>query len=336
MVGRRSTPRRRATSCLHVAQPAIQRDRQLGFSAPSRPTRSSRSATSWRPSSSVSSPSGSSRRSAARGASRRGDPRRNRRHQGLYPGGQADAGDPAFIAQGQSQYGMQTFDQCLLKLYRDGCHLVRDRAGSGDQRRRLRPQGPGHLLRRASSRSSRGQPSARLVSPTAAPSSRDRNGSARSAPSSRRADRAARGRRPPLATAPGPPAIWPHACAGAGRPHHRRGSPRRSPPPAATSMTRPSPVTGSPPARRAATARRACAPSCGRGAWPGRWSTPHSPSRPPRASSSGARRRARRLPALQRADAPGPRRGCAIISCAAATPRRWWRGSSARRRPRVR
>src|SRR5213594_3099659 len=26
----------------------------------------------------------------------------------------------AFIAQGQSQYGMQTFDQCLLKLYRDG------------------------------------------------------------------------------------------------------------------------------------------------------------------------------------------------------------------------
>src|SRR5712691_939493 len=27
---------------------------------------------------------------------------------------------PAFIAQGQSQYGMQTFDQCLLKLYREG------------------------------------------------------------------------------------------------------------------------------------------------------------------------------------------------------------------------
>ena len=27
---------------------------------------------------------------------------------------------PAFIAQGQSQYGMQTFDQCLRKLYRDG------------------------------------------------------------------------------------------------------------------------------------------------------------------------------------------------------------------------
>jgi len=26
---------------------------------------------------------------------------------------------PAFIAQGASQYGMQTFDQCLLKLYRD-------------------------------------------------------------------------------------------------------------------------------------------------------------------------------------------------------------------------
>jgi twitching motility protein PilT len=27
---------------------------------------------------------------------------------------------PAYIAQGVSQYGMQTFDQCLLKLYRDG------------------------------------------------------------------------------------------------------------------------------------------------------------------------------------------------------------------------
>jgi len=27
---------------------------------------------------------------------------------------------PAFIAQGAQQYGMQTFDQCLLKLYRDG------------------------------------------------------------------------------------------------------------------------------------------------------------------------------------------------------------------------
>src|SRR5262245_36313769 len=27
---------------------------------------------------------------------------------------------PTFIAQGQSQYGMQTFDQCLLKLYRAG------------------------------------------------------------------------------------------------------------------------------------------------------------------------------------------------------------------------
>jgi len=26
----------------------------------------------------------------------------------------------SFIAQGQSQYGMQTFDQCLLRLYRDG------------------------------------------------------------------------------------------------------------------------------------------------------------------------------------------------------------------------
>jgi twitching motility protein PilT len=27
---------------------------------------------------------------------------------------------PAFIAQGATQYGMQTFDQCLLRLYRDG------------------------------------------------------------------------------------------------------------------------------------------------------------------------------------------------------------------------
>ena len=27
---------------------------------------------------------------------------------------------PAFIAAGAVQYGMQSFDQCLLKLYRDG------------------------------------------------------------------------------------------------------------------------------------------------------------------------------------------------------------------------
>ena len=41
--------------------------------------------------------------------------------QRLHPGGQADRRRfPPYIAQGASQYGMQTFDQCLLKLYRDG------------------------------------------------------------------------------------------------------------------------------------------------------------------------------------------------------------------------
>ncbi|HMH50097.1 MAG TPA: ATPase, T2SS/T4P/T4SS family, partial [Candidatus Acidoferrum sp.] len=40
---------------------------------------------------------------------------------------------PAFIAQGAVQYGMQTFDQCLLALYRDGVvsyETARDSASS--------------------------------------------------------------------------------------------------------------------------------------------------------------------------------------------------------------
>jgi twitching motility protein PilT len=42
---------------------------------------------------------------------------------------------PAFIAQGAVQYGMQTFDQCLLALYRDGIvshETARDSASSPD------------------------------------------------------------------------------------------------------------------------------------------------------------------------------------------------------------
>ena len=42
---------------------------------------------------------------------------------------------PAFIAQGAVQYGMQTFDQCLLALYRDGIvshETARDSASSRD------------------------------------------------------------------------------------------------------------------------------------------------------------------------------------------------------------
>jgi len=68
------------------------------------------------------------------------------RHQGLYPGAKRTPEIPAFIAQGQSQYGMQTFDQCLLKLYRDGVisyETAREAATNADD---FRPQGPGHLL----------------------------------------------------------------------------------------------------------------------------------------------------------------------------------------------
>jgi twitching motility protein PilT len=42
---------------------------------------------------------------------------------------------PVFIAQGASQYGMQTFDQCLLALYRDGViayETAKDNASSPD------------------------------------------------------------------------------------------------------------------------------------------------------------------------------------------------------------
>src|SRR5439155_244519 len=42
---------------------------------------------------------------------------------------------PAAIAQGQSQYGMQTFDQCLLRLYREGLvsyETAREAASSPD------------------------------------------------------------------------------------------------------------------------------------------------------------------------------------------------------------
>jgi twitching motility protein PilT len=42
---------------------------------------------------------------------------------------------PAFIAQGAAQYGMQTFDQCLLRLYRDGIisyETAREAASNAD------------------------------------------------------------------------------------------------------------------------------------------------------------------------------------------------------------
>ena len=51
------------------------------------------------------------------------------------------------IAAGTSQYGMQTFDQSLYQLYKDGPHLVRGGAAAGDEPRRVQAQG-----RRASTR----------------------------------------------------------------------------------------------------------------------------------------------------------------------------------------
>jgi twitching motility protein PilT len=64
--------------------------------------------------------SGSSRRSAARAASRGRGAAWHRRHPDCIREAKRTAEIPTFIAQGASQYGMQTFDQCLLKHYRDG------------------------------------------------------------------------------------------------------------------------------------------------------------------------------------------------------------------------
>src|SRR3989442_17008 len=101
-------------------------------------------------------------------------------------------------------------------------------------------------------------------------------------------------------------------------------------PRAAISTTPPLPATGSPAARPAATARRGCAPSSERAAWPGRWPTrrwrpwPTTASTSRRAPSPAVACRRSRAPL-----APGPARGCATICCVAAMPRRSWRASSA-------
>ena len=49
------------------------------------------------------------------------------------------------IAQGTSQYGMQTFDQAIFQLYSQGLVDPRGGAALGDQRRRLQAQGVRHL-----------------------------------------------------------------------------------------------------------------------------------------------------------------------------------------------
>ena len=53
------------------------------------------------------------------GAGGRG-PGRHRADPRLYPGPKRTTEIPAYIAQGATQYGMQTFDQCLLRLYPEG------------------------------------------------------------------------------------------------------------------------------------------------------------------------------------------------------------------------
>ena len=49
------------------------------------------------------------------------------------------------IAQGTSQYGMQTFDQSIFSLYPERADQLRRSAALGDQRRRVQAQGAGHL-----------------------------------------------------------------------------------------------------------------------------------------------------------------------------------------------
>ncbi len=48
------------------------------------------------------------------------------------------------IAQGTSQYGMQTFDQSVFSLYETGHGLVRRGAALGVERGRVQAEGPGH------------------------------------------------------------------------------------------------------------------------------------------------------------------------------------------------
>jgi twitching motility protein PilT len=236
---------------------------------------------------------------------------------------------PAFIAQGQSQYGMQTFDQCLLKLYRDGIisyETAREAATNADdfdlKVRGIFSTGEQSFEQRTTDRAP--------VSPTGSSFfKRSYRGRAVRAELSTRGPRGSR----PLISSPaerGPRVISPHDCAGAAR---RRPSPRKSSPissPAVTSTTRPSLATGSPPARRAATAPRACARSSGRGEWPRHWSRRRWRWRAKTASSSApARSPAGGCPRSSAATACGPPRASVTISCAAAMPRRWSRGSSA-------
>ena len=49
------------------------------------------------------------------------------------------------IAQGTSQYGMQTFDQSIFSLYEQGLVVVRGGAALGVERRRVQAEGAGHL-----------------------------------------------------------------------------------------------------------------------------------------------------------------------------------------------
>ena len=53
------------------------------------------------------------------------------------------------IAQGTSQYGMQTFDQSIFSLFEQGLITLRRGAALGVERRRVQAEGPGHLARTA-------------------------------------------------------------------------------------------------------------------------------------------------------------------------------------------
>ncbi len=77
---------------------------------------------------------------------------------------------PTIIASGMTHYGMQTFDQSLLMLYKNGLHNLRRSALDGEQRRRFRPQGQGHPVHQRPYVGSRGKeqinrPSPRPVRP---------------------------------------------------------------------------------------------------------------------------------------------------------------------------
>ena len=136
----------------------------------------------------------------------------------LYPGGQADPGDPGIHRPGPVPVRHADLRPVPAEALSGRHHLVRDRARGGDQRRRLRPQGARHLLdgravvRAADDRARSRLAGRQLLLQEIVTTPRA------SAPGTRRADRAARRRRSPVAPRLDHPSISPRGSSRRGAP----------------------------------------------------------------------------------------------------------------------